>query len=46
MGVSPAKLPNIYIDTVVNGPQYNNFNKFPSDLSSNKNSTDTLRIFH
>jgi len=46
MGVSPAKLLNIYIDTVFNGPQYNNFNKFPTNLSSNKNSNETLRIFH
>ena len=44
MGVSPAKLPNIYIDTVFNGSQYNNFNKFPSNLPSNKKSTATKDI--
>jgi len=31
MGISPAKVPNIHIDTVYNRPQNNNTNKLPSN---------------
>ena len=48
MGVSPVKVPNVYTDTVFNGPQNSNFNYVPSNPSNNnkKNSTDKLRIIH
>ena len=46
MGISPAKVPNVHIDTVFNGSQNNYSNNLPSKPSKIKNSTENLRIFH